>query len=188
MRQFLTGLLFFFSTISYAQTALQNDSITFCSYKFKLAEGCTTEKNSIKCESYEMGWEYMDERNLKGVSDKEKLNFSEKSFIQFCTSFGNYKKKRITCYLLDTKVKGYKFINATQSIIYASGFVNGRAVTMHLFLKNEANTNDDLPEFPRQIIKFSTIGSSLIFTVQGNDSSMIGELKKIFKKSPFTGF
>ena len=159
MRQSLTVFLFIFSATTYAQVGTQNDSISFCSYNFKVPDGCTSEKNSIKCDNFEMTWSYMDEVNLKGVSDKQKLKISESSFMEFCNMLGKFKRKRITCYVLDTKVKGYKvtYTNMTGAncIIYASGVINGRAVTTMLILKKEVNTNDDIPEFPRQIIKLT---------------------------------
>ena len=160
MRKFLTGFLFIFSATTFAQVTTQNDSITFCSNNFKVPDGCTTQKNSIKCDNFEMTWSYMDEVNLKGQSDKQKLQFSENSFMEFCNMMlEKFKRKRITCYLLDNKVKGYKVTytneKGTNSIIYASGFINGRAVTTMLTLKDEVNTNDDFPAFSRQIIKLT---------------------------------
>lgn len=159
MRQLFTGFLFIFSITTYAQTVKQNDNITFCSSSFKVPDGCTTQKTSIKCDNFEMTWTYMDEVNLKGVSDKQKLKISESSFMEFCNMLGKFRRKRITCYLLDTKVKGYKvtYTNKTDtnSIIYASGVINERAITTMLTLKKEVNTNDDIPQFPRQIIKLT---------------------------------
>lgn len=159
MRKFLTGFLFIFPAITFAQVTTQNDSITFCSKNFKVPGGCSTQKNSIKCDNFGMTWSYMDEVNAKDLSDKQKLQFSEDSFMKFCDMLKKFKRKRITCYLLDNKVKGYKvtYTNKTgdNCIIYASGFINGRAVTTMLTLNGEVNTNDDFPAFPRQIIKLT---------------------------------
>ena len=159
MRQFLIGFLFFFSATTYGQATTQNDSITFCSHNFKIPTGCTTEKNKIKCANYEMDWTYMADVKLNGVSDKEKLKGMENSFIELGNMLEKFKKKRITCYLLDKEVKGFKvnYKNTRGTIyqIYASGVINGQAVSVTLALNKEADTNEDIPEFPRQIIKLT---------------------------------
>jgi hypothetical protein len=162
MRQFLTGFLFIFCATTFGQATTQKDSLTFCSQNFKVPEGCTTGKNKIKCDDYDMSWTYVDElKFLKGMSDKERLRVKENSFIEFSNSFNlkNFKRKRITCYLLDTKVKGYKISYKTAKgmiyQIYASGIINGRAVSTLLTLEKDVSINDDIPEFPRQIIKLT---------------------------------
>ena len=160
MQKFLTGFLLIFPAITFAQLTTHNDSITFCSKNFKVPDGYSTKKNSIKCGNFEMTWSYMDEINAKGLSDKQKLQHSEDSFMKFCDMMlKKFKRKRITCYLLDNKVKGYKVTYTNQSgdngIIYASGFINGRALTTMLTFNGEVNTNEDLPAFPRQIIKLT---------------------------------
>ena len=159
MRQFLAGLLFFFSITTYGQDTTQSDSITFCSDNFKVPKTCTTEKNKIKGDDFEMDWIYMNEVNVKGESEEAKLKGMESSFIALGNMLEKFKKKRITCYLLDKEVKGYKvrYKNMTDTTyqIYASGVVKGQAVSVTLTLKREANINVDIPEFPRQIIKLT---------------------------------
>lgn len=160
MRQFLTGLFFLFSATTYGQTTTQNDSISFCSYNFKAPTGCTTEKNNnIKCDNYEIGWTYMNEVNANGASDDQKLKGMENSFIEMGGMLDKFKKKRITCYLLDKEVKGYKvrYKSATNVTyqVYASGIINGQGVSVILTLNKEPITNDDIPEFPRQIIRLT---------------------------------
>lgn len=159
MRKFLTGFLFIFSTTAFVQAAAETDTITFCSVSFKIPDGCTTKKNGINCNNFEMSWSYMDEINVKGLSYKEKLKFSEDAFIELSNMLKKFKRKRFTCYLLGNKVKGYKVTykadTETNSIIYVSGFINGRAVTVFMTLKREVNTIDDFPEFPKQIMQLT---------------------------------
>jgi hypothetical protein len=160
MRKFLTGFLLIFSATTFAQVTARNDSITFCSNNFKVPDGCTIQKNNIKCDNFGMTWRYMDETKVNSsLSDWQKLQFEENSFLGFCNMLKKFERKRITCYLLDKKVKAYKVIYTdkigTHCIIYASGFIKKRAVTVMLTLNGEVNTNDDLPAFPRQIIKLT---------------------------------
>ena len=70
-----------------------------------------------------------------------------------------FKKEPITCYMLDKEVKGYKIIfkkdNGTGYQLIAYGVANGQPVLVQLSLNNEPKTNDDIPEFPRQIIRLT---------------------------------
>ena len=157
MRQFFVSFLLFFSVSTFGQTS--NDSIAFCSRNFKVPTSCTTEENKVKCDSCEIDWTYMSDVKAKGASDDQKLKGMENSFIQMGGMLEKFKKKRITCYLLNTEVKGYKasYKSATNMTyeIYASGVVNGQAVSVTFLLNKEPITNDDIPEFARQIIKLT---------------------------------
>jgi len=151
MKSFLTILAIFFSAVVFAQTNLQEPSVIFCTYKCKVPEGSTTtSENKIRGNNYSMDWNYVSEEKLKGI---------ENEYIAMASMLGKFKKKRITCYLLDKQVEGYKVsyqdLTGTTHQIYASGVVDGKAVSLLLSLNNEPYTNSDLPEFSQQILRLT---------------------------------
>jgi hypothetical protein len=153
MRHFFSILLLLFSTTIFGQT---NDSITFCSQNFKVPTGCSTEKNKIKRDDFMLSWTYMSDVT-RGNSDEEKLKGMEDAYLQMGSWLEKFKKKRITCYLLDKEVKGYKVSYKSDKTmtyqIYASGVINGESVSVILDTNKELVTNEDIPEFARQIIR-----------------------------------
>jgi hypothetical protein len=152
MRQFLTALFILFAATSFGQASTKIDSLTFCFYKYKLPTGCTAESEyQVKCDNYSIGWLYMNEQMLQSMPDQ---------FVsQMSGQMKKFKNEAITCYLLDKKVKGYKISfekdNGTGYQLIAYGIVNGRPVLVQLSLNNEPKINDDIPEFPPQIIKLT---------------------------------
>jgi hypothetical protein len=158
MRRLFTGLLLILATSVVGQAT--NDSIAFCSQNFKVPSGCTVKVDNVMCDEFQIGWTYMSNLNLPGgPSDKEKLRGIENSFLEMGNMLGNFKKKRITCFLLDKEVKGYKTSYKIDDVmhyqIYAGGIINGHAVSVILNLSSEPMTNDDIPEFPKQIIRLA---------------------------------
>jgi hypothetical protein len=138
----------------------QSDSVTFCSHNFKVPEGCSIEQdNEVRCDNYSIGWTYINDVKARGASEKQKLRGMEISFIEMGGMLDKFKKKRITCFLLDTEVKGYKvsYKSAANIMyqIYASGIINGQAVSLILTIKSDPITNEDIPEFARQLIKLT---------------------------------
>jgi uncharacterized protein YfeS len=63
--------------------------------------------------------------------------------------------------LLGEEAKGYKISFKNESIkkrgyqIVAYGVANGQPVLVQLSLNKEPKTDEDLPDFPRQIVKLS---------------------------------
>jgi hypothetical protein len=152
MRQFLTALFLFFSAVSFGQTTKQVDSVTFCFNKYKVPTGCTAESEyQVKCDNYSIVWLYMNEQMLQTMPDQ---------FVnQMAGQMKKFNKEHITCYLLDKEVKGYKISfkkdNGTGYQLIAYGVANGQPVLVQLSLDDEPKTNDNIPEFPRQIIRLA---------------------------------
>ncbi len=152
MRQFLIALLLFFSATSFGQTTKQVDTLTFCFNKYKVPTGCTAQSEyQVQCVNYTMVWLYMNEQMLQSMPDQ---------FVNpMSGQMKKFKKEPITCYLLDKEVKGYKISfkkdNGTGYQLIAYGAANGQPVLVQLSLNNEPKTNEDIPEFPRQIIRLT---------------------------------
>ena len=152
MRYFLIALFFFVGTTCFGQTSTKIDSLTFCHTKYKAPTGCTVESEyQVGCDNYSIVWLYMNEEMLRVMPDQ---------FInQMAARMKKFKKEPIACYLLEKEVKGYKISfkkdKGTGYQLLAYGVVNGQPVIVQLSLDNEPKTNDDIPEFPRQIIKLT---------------------------------
>jgi hypothetical protein len=152
MKQLLTLLFILSGAIAVAQTSNKIDTVSFCYIKYKVPTGCTAEsKYQVKCDDYSMTWLYMTPQMLQSMPDQV-VN-------QMAAQMKKFKKEAITCYLLDKEVKGYKisFKNdkGTAYQLIAYGFANEQPVLVQLSLDKEPKTNDDIPEFPRQIISLS---------------------------------
>ena len=152
MKQLLTLLFILSGAIAVAQTSNKIDTVSFCYIKYKVPTGCTAEsKYQVKCDDYSMTWLYMTPQMLQSMPDQV-VN-------QMAAQMKKFKKEAITCYLLDKEVKGYKisFKNdkGTGYQLIAYGFANEQPVLVQLSLDKEPKTNDDIPEFPRQIISLS---------------------------------
>jgi hypothetical protein len=126
--------------------------LTFCFNKYKVPNGCTAESEyQIKGDNYSMVWLYMTEQMLQSMPDQ---------FVnQMAGQMKKFKKETITCYLLDEEVKSYKISykkdNGIGYQLIAYGVVNGQPVLVQLSLDNEPKTNEDIPDFPRQIIRLT---------------------------------
>jgi len=151
MRYLFTFLLILFTTFSFGQTN-NVDSLTFCSVKYKVPTGCSAESEyQVMCNKYSIVWLYMNE---------QMLNFMPDQFIsQMAGQMKISKKEPISCYLLDNDAKGYKIsFKKGKEIGYqliAYGIVNGQPVLVQLSLDKEPKSNDDIPSFPRQIIRLT---------------------------------
>ena len=131
MRQFLTVLLVFFSATLFGQTTNQIDSVTFCFNKYKVPTGCTAQSEyQVQCDNYSIVWLYMNEQMLQSMPD------------QFVNQMAGQMKK-------------FKKDNGTGYQLIAYGVANGQPVLVQLSFNNELKTNDDIPEFPRQIIRLT---------------------------------
>jgi hypothetical protein len=152
MRQLLTVLVLFFSATSFGQNSNQVDSVTFCFNKYKVPTGCTAQSEyQVQCDNYSIQWLYMNEQMLQSMPDQ---------FVnQMSGQMKKFKKEPITCYMLDKEVKGYKISfkkdDGTGYQLIAYGVANGQPVLVQLSLNNEPKTNDDIPQFPRQIIRLT---------------------------------
>ena len=150
MRLIITALHLFFVVIAFGQSKTQVDSLTFCFNKYKVPTGCIAESEyQVHCDNYTMGWIYMNDQMLQIMP--------EQFITQMSGQMKNFKKEPIVCYLLDKEVKGYKVSFKTDKGIghqlIAFGVANGQPVIVQLSLDKEPKTNDDIPEFPRQIIR-----------------------------------
>jgi hypothetical protein len=152
MRLFLTSLMILITLSALAQTAKKVDSLEFCHIKLKVPQGCAAKsKFQVKCDGYSMAWIYMTPEMLQSMPE------------QFVNKLPNQLKdvntEKIQCYLFNNEVKGYKIsFQISQGIRYqliAYGVVNDQPVLAQLLLGNEPKTNEDIPAFPRQIIRLT---------------------------------
>jgi len=83
----------------------------------------------------------------------------EQFISQMAGQMKKFKKEPITCYLLDNEVKGYRISfkkdNGAAYQLIAYGIANGQPVLVQLSLDSEPKSNEDIPEFPRQIIRLT---------------------------------
>jgi hypothetical protein len=152
MRSLLISFSILFATTSLGQTSTKIDSLTFCSNKYKVPTNCTAESEyQINCENYSMVWLYMNEQMLQVMPDQ---------FVnQMSGQMKKFKKEPITCYLLDKEAKGYKISfkkdSGTGYRLIAYGVTNGQPVLVQLSLDKEPKTNDDIPDFPKEIVRLT---------------------------------
>lgn len=147
MKTFFTIIAVCISFLSYGQSTF----VTLASNKLEVPAGCTIESElKVRCDDYEVGWLYGDKQKVQGLQD---------SFLELSEMFGKSQKKRFDFYLFDKKVKGYKvsYQSDTKTVyqLTASGVVNNEPVWILVTLNKEPITNNDLPLFVSQIIKFS---------------------------------
>ena len=152
MKQIMTILFLAATTFANGQEAKQIDSLSFCHNKYKAPTGCkTASEYQVQCDNYSIQWLYMNDEMFKTMP--------EQFVSQLAGQMKKFKKEPITPYLLDKEVKGYKISfksdSGTQYQIIAYGVANGQPVLVQLSLDKEPKTNDDIPEFARQIVKLT---------------------------------
>ena len=152
MKQLFTTIFLFFSIVSFGQATKKVDSLSFCRNRYAVPQGCVAESEyQVECDNYSIVWLYMKEEMLTAMPDQ---------FIdQMAVQMKKFKKTPITCYLLGKEVKGYKISfkgdKGTRHQLIAYGTANGQPVMVQLSLNEEPKTNDDIPQFPRQIIRLT---------------------------------
>ena len=137
---------------SVGQSPAKIDSVVFCLNKFKVPTGCVaTSEYQLKCDNYSMVWLYMTAQMLQTMPEQF-VNQMEQQTKKF-------KKEPATCFLLGKEVKGYKIsFKASKGTTYqliAYGIANGQPVLTQLSLGHQPETNEDIPDFPRQIIRLT---------------------------------
>jgi hypothetical protein len=152
MKPFLIFSLLFIAAGSFAQTPRNGDTISFCFIKYKIPTGCkATSEYRVKCDDYIMNWVYLTSQNVQTMPDQ--------IINQMAGQMKKFKKEAVTCYLLDNPVKGYKISfktdQGTSHQLMAFGIANEQPVLVQLSLDQDPKTNDDIPAFPRQIIRLS---------------------------------
>ncbi|HET7001786.1 MAG TPA: hypothetical protein VFI33_10770 [Puia sp.] len=152
MKQILFFSFLFIFTNSFAQTPFNGDTVNFCFIKYKVPEGCkATSEYQVKCDQYSMTWIYLTPQIFQTMPDQV-IN-------QMAGQMKKFKKEPVTCYLLGNPVKGYKISYKTDEgtghQLIASGMANEQLVLVQLSLDREPKTDDDIPAFPRQIIRLS---------------------------------
>lgn len=148
MRTFFTTIAIFISFLIYGQASVE--TVTVASNKLTVSPECKVEgERKVNCGNYKVEWTYGDEQKVKGLQD---------AFLEFGGMLDKFKKKRLDFYLFDKKVKGYKVSyknpNGTTYQISVAGVVNGEPVWVLVSLDQEPVTNDDMPPFVKQIIRF----------------------------------
>ena len=137
------------SFLSYGQAPAE--TVTLASNKLTVPTGCIVESElKVHCDNYKVEWLYGDKQKVKGLQD---------AFLEVGRMLDKFEKKHFDFYLFETKVKGYKVSyqigTGTTFQLTASGVVNNEPVWVLVSLDKEPITNDDLPQFVRQIIRFS---------------------------------
>lgn len=154
--KFLISLVIFgIAGIAFGQTTKKVELVNFASKEFKVPAGCSASSPyQIECSDFKMLWLYMNDEMLKTMPDQ--------AINQLSSQLKDFKKKKISAFLLGAEVKAFKISFANEAnkkrgfqiVVY--GIANGQPVLVQLNLEKEPNTNDDLPEFPKQIIKLGT--------------------------------
>lgn len=152
MKHLLIISVLFIAGNSYAQTPDKGDTISFCFMKYKIPAGCTTASEyQVKCADYSMTWIYLTPQAIQTMPDQ--------IISQLATQTKKFKKEPVTCYLLGNPVKGYKISfktdQGTSHQLMAYGVANEQLVLVQLSLDKEPKTDDDIPSFPRQMIRLS---------------------------------
>jgi hypothetical protein len=152
MKHFLAFSFLLIAMSSFGQATDGADTVSFCYIKLKLPPGCkATSEYQLKCDDYSMSWIYLTPQTLQTMPDQ--------LISQMAGQFKKFKKEQVSCYLLDNQVKGYKISyktdQGTAHQLIAYGFGNEQLVLVQLSLDKEAKTNEDIPAFPRQLIRLS---------------------------------
>jgi hypothetical protein len=152
MKQFLIFAFLFITASSFGQVPDKSDTISFCFIKYKIPPGCkAASEYQVKCDDYSMTWIYLTPQTIQTTPDQ--------MIKQMAGQMKKFKKEAITCYLLDKQVKGYKISFKTEQgtghRLMAYGFANEQLVLVQLSLDKEPKTNEDIPAFPRQMIRLS---------------------------------
>jgi len=137
---------------SFAQNSSKGDTISFCFIKYKIPAGCkASSEYQVTCNDYTVTWIYLTPQTFQTMPDQ--------LISQMAGQMKKFKKEPVTCYLLDNQVKGYKISfktdQGTSHQLMAYGLANEQLVLVQLSLNNEPKTNEDIPAFPRQMIRLS---------------------------------
>jgi hypothetical protein len=152
MKQLLFFSFLLIAASSNAQTPDSGDTISFCFIKFKIPSGCKAPSEyQLKCADYSMIWTYLTPQTIQTMPGR--------IINQLATQTKKFKKEPVTCYLLGNQAKGYRISfktdQGTSHQLMAWGFANEQLVLVQLSLNKEPKTNEDIPTFPGQIIRFS---------------------------------
>jgi len=127
------------------------DTLDFCSAKYPIPADCTLGSYGVKCADYSMSWIYMDKSLYNSMT--------EQIVAQMQRQLKDFKKQAIICYLSGNEVKGYtmsfKKDHEMRYELIAYGIVNEQPVFFRLSLTHEVKTNEDIPKFPRMIIRLT---------------------------------
>ena len=152
MKQILMFLFLTTAVHSFAQNPDRGDTISFCFMKYKIPSGCkAVSEYQLKCDDYSMSWIYLTPQTFQTMPDQ--------IIKQMAGQMKKFKKEPVTCYLLDNQVKGYKISYKTDQgtgyQLMAYGIANEQLVLVQLSLGKEPESNEDIPAFPRQMIRLS---------------------------------
>ncbi len=151
MKSFLFILFLVVAANAVGQTD-KRDTVTFCYIKYPVPAGCTSEPNSsVKCDGWKLSWIYLSAEMLQTVP--------EQLVNQMAGQLKKFKKEAITCYLLYNPAKGYRLSyktgDGTAYQMIAYGIANEQPVILQLSLTKEPKSNEDIPEFARQMIRLT---------------------------------
>ena len=152
MKQFLIFLFLTMAVNSFAQNPDKGDTISFCFIKYKIPAGCkATSEYQVTCDDYSMTWIYLTPQTFHTTPDQ--------MLSQMAEQMKKFRKEQVSCYLFGNQVKGYKISfktdQGTGHQLMAYGRANEQLVLVQLSLNKEPITDDDIPAFPRQMIRLS---------------------------------
>ena len=149
----VTFLIFFVGSV-FGQEDENVKEIDYCGKKFNVPDNCTARSAyELSCNDYVIQWLYMNEQMLQTMPAQ---------FInQLKNKVKKMKKEPVQCVSMGYPLEGYKitYKNKRQPLykIIAYGPVNGQPVMILLTMEKDPVSNEQLPEFVRQIIQLEGI-------------------------------
>jgi hypothetical protein len=148
----LLAILFIFVAANAVGQANNKDTVTFCYIKYPLPAGCKADSAStVKCDGWQMTWVYLNPEMLQSFTDQLVNKMSGR--------FKKFKEEPINCFLLDNPAKGYELSfqkeGGTVHQLIAYGFANEQPVFVQVSLDKDPKSNEDIPEFARQMIRLT---------------------------------
>lgn len=120
----------------------QKDSISICGIPFKSPIDCSImPEGQILCDTYAINWVYVESDQLERhkLESKEQLK----------------RPKKINCYILNKEVVAYKTKFKPGIQIIYNGTINNQAVLIQIWLENDIKSNNDIPEYLKQMFRLS---------------------------------
>ncbi len=120
------------------------DSLMFCGQKIKAPTDCRmVMPGLVTCDKYVMTWTYestseIDRHKREGIAQLKN-------------------PKKFDCYILGTKLQAYKSKFETGIQIHAYEIIKGQGLLLSIVIlgKDKISTNDDIPEFIRQVFRIT---------------------------------
>ena len=147
MKNIITLLLLIISLNLFAQTN-KIKNVDFFGKSIQVTDECEqVMQGMLKCDSFILYW----------IS--QPLDDFERHKDEFMAQMGEREVENIECYILDKKVDAYK-VNMEEEgtgsgyLLNICSKINNQVAFITMWLKTNPKTNDELPNFIKQILKF----------------------------------